>query len=46
MRLMGLQAIYPKPKTTVSGLGHKVYPYLLRGLEVVAPWRTESGLER
>ena len=34
---MGLQAIYPKPKTTVSSSGHKVYPYLLRGLEVVQP---------
>lgn len=37
MQLMGVQAIYPKPKTTVSGHGHKIFPYLLRGLEVVQP---------
>jgi len=34
MQTMGLQAIYPKPKTTVSGTAHKIYPYLLRGLEI------------
>jgi putative transposase len=34
MQLMGLQAIYPKAKTTVRGAGHKVYPYLLRGLAI------------
>jgi len=37
MRIMGLQAIYPKPKTSVAGKGHKVYPYLLRGLEIRQP---------
>ncbi|MCZ7567377.1 MAG: IS3 family transposase [Ardenticatenaceae bacterium] len=37
MRLMGLQAIYPKPKTTVPGQGHTVSPYRLRGLEIVRP---------
>jgi putative transposase len=31
---MGLQAIYPKPKTTVVNARHKVYPYLLRDLEI------------
>ena len=36
MRLMGLEAIYPKPRTTVAGRGHKVYPYLLRG------WRSSG----
>ncbi len=35
MRRMGLEAIYPKPKTTVPGPGHKIYPYLLRGVKVV-----------
>jgi putative transposase len=33
MREMGIQAIYPR-KTTVPAVGHKVYPYLLRGVEV------------
>lgn len=37
MQIMGVQAIYPKPKTTDSGQGHRVYPYLLRELEVVQP---------
>jgi putative transposase len=43
MRLMGLQAIYPKPKLSV-GAGHKVYPYLLRGVAIVRAdqvWSTD-----
>lgn len=34
MRLMGLEAIYPKPRLSVGGTGHKVYPYLLRGVSI------------
>jgi putative transposase len=34
MRLMGLQAVYPKPRTSVGGAGHKVYPYLLRDVAI------------
>lgn len=30
MRLMGIEATYPKPKTSQAVKGHKVYPYLLR----------------
>ena len=37
MQLMGLQAIYPKPKTTVAAKDHRVYPYLLRHLEITRP---------
>lgn len=37
MRIMGIQAIYPKPNTSRPNLDHKVYPYLLRGLEVKHP---------
>ena len=37
MRLMGLCAIYPKKRTSVPFKGHKIYPYLLRGLEVARP---------
>ena len=37
LQLMGLQAIYPKPKTTVAGQGHKIYPYLLRNLAITRP---------
>lgn len=34
MRLMGIEAIYPKPNTSKSTPGHRIYPYLLRGLVV------------
>lgn len=34
MRLMGIEAIYPKPRTTLVGKGHKIYPYLLRDVKI------------
>jgi len=34
MRVMGLEAIYRHPKTSKPAPGHKVYPYLLKGLEI------------
>ena len=34
MRLMGLEAIYPGPRTTRSDTEHKVYPYLLRDVPI------------
>jgi len=34
MRLMGLQAVYPKRKTSIPSKEHKIYPYLLRGITV------------
>jgi putative transposase len=36
MRIMGIKAIYPRPRTTRpgSGAGHRVYPYLLEKLEI------------
>lgn len=37
MRRMGLEAIYPKRRTSVPGGGHKIYPYLLRNLEIKRP---------
>lgn len=37
MRVMGLEAIYQKPNTSRSHPGHKVYPYLLRGLAIERP---------
>jgi putative transposase len=37
MRLMGLEAIYQKPNTSRPHPGHKVYPYLLRGLIIDRP---------
>ena len=34
MRLMGLEAVYPKPRLSAGGAGHKVYPYLLRNVTI------------
>ncbi|MHB1424759.1 MAG: IS3 family transposase [Gemmataceae bacterium] len=34
MRLMGLEAVYPRPKLSAPGQGHKVFPYLLRGVTI------------
>lgn len=34
MQVMGLAAILPKRKTSVAAPGHKVYPYLLRGVKI------------
>jgi putative transposase len=37
MRLMGLEAIYRRPRTSVLAAGATIYPYLLRGREISAP---------
>lgn len=34
MRLMGIEAIYPRPRLSERAPGHKVYPYLLRGVSI------------
>jgi putative transposase len=44
MRLMGLEAIYPKPNLSRPRPGEQVYPYLLRHLAVARPnqvWATD-----
>lgn len=44
MQKMGLEAIYPRPRTTIVNQAHHVYPYLLRGLEITRPnqvWSTD-----
>jgi putative transposase len=44
MRQLGLEVVYPRPKTTIAGVGHKIYPYLLRGVAVTRPdqvWSTD-----
>lgn len=44
MKLMGIEAIYPKPRTTVREPEHRVYPYLLRDLLIDRPnqvWATD-----
>jgi len=37
MRLMGIEAIYPRKNLSKPGKDHRIYPYLLRGLNIVAP---------
>jgi putative transposase len=37
MRRMGIEALYRRPRTTKPEPGHKIYPYLLRGLEITRP---------
>jgi len=37
MRQMGLYAIYPKPKTSQPHPEHKIFPYLLRGVDITRP---------
>ena len=37
MRRMGMEAIYRKPNTSKPAPGHKIYPYLLRGVSVDRP---------
>jgi len=37
MRLMGLEAIYPKRRLSVPDKANRVYPYLLRGVSIVRP---------
>jgi putative transposase len=34
LRLMGLEAIYPKPNLSLANPAHRVYPYLLKGTVV------------
>jgi putative transposase len=41
--LMGLQAIYPKKRTTIAAPGHKIYPYLLRGYPITRPAQVWSA---
>lgn len=44
MRLMGLTPIYQKPRTSTPNPAHKIYPYLLRGMEIREPnqvWCTD-----
>lgn len=44
MQKMGLQAVFPRPRTTIPAPKHKKYPYLLRGLTITRPnqvWSTD-----
>jgi putative transposase len=44
MNKMGLRAVVPRPRTSQPGAGHKIYPYLLRGVKITRPnqvWSTD-----
>ena len=44
MRLMRIEGVGPKPGTSLRNQAHQVYPYLLRGVEIVRPnqvWSTD-----
>jgi putative transposase len=44
MRKMGIEAVYRKPNTSKPAPGHRIYPYLLRGLTINRPnqvWATD-----
>ena len=44
MRRMGIETLYRKPNTSKPAPGHKIYPYLLRGLAITRPnqvWSTD-----
>jgi putative transposase len=44
LRLLGLEAIYPKPRLSAARAGHRVYPYLLRNVSIQRPdqvWSTD-----
>lgn len=44
LRLMGLAAIYPGPRTSTAAPGHRIYPYLLRGVPITVRnqvWSTD-----
>jgi putative transposase len=37
MRRMGLEALYPKKRTSLPAPGHRIYPYLLSGVTIEQP---------
>jgi len=44
MRILGIEALYPKPNLSRPAAGHEIYPYLLRGVSIERPnhvWSTD-----
>jgi putative transposase len=37
MRVMGIEALVPRPSTSKAATGHRIYPCLLRGLAITEP---------
>ncbi len=43
MRLMGLECLFPRPKTSVASRSHTKYPYLLKGVTIDRPMQVWSA---
>ena len=43
MKRMGIEALYRKPNTSKPAPGHKIYPYLLRGMTIDRPNQAYHG---
>ena len=43
MRRMGLEAVYRRPRASVANPAHRVYPYLLRDIEIDRPDRVRCA---
>ena len=44
MRILGIEALYPKPNLSRPAPGHEIFPYLLRGVSIERPnqvWSTD-----
>jgi putative transposase len=44
MRILGIEALYPKPNLSRPASGHEIYPYLLRDVPIIRPnqvWSTD-----
>ena len=37
LQMMGVEAVYPRRATSQPGAGHRIYPYLLKGLDISGP---------
>jgi putative transposase len=46
MRILGIEALYPKPNLSRPAPGHEVYPYLLRGVAIETSLRHRETLKR
>ncbi len=47
LRVLGLEAIYPKPRLSDAAAGHKIYPYLLRNVAITRVnqvWSTDISV--
>lgn len=46
MRRMGIETLYRKPNTSKPAEGHRIYPYLLRGLAITRPIKSGQPISR